>query len=525
MPIERKKPFIKPALLPLCVVAFMCSMDIWAQRFAMPMDEFGRMELLCEERHMQPDVHTGMQPVFLRDVEGFDRWDGLLSDSLHVHSRFRRKLFQEHTVRIDQEGLRLIADPIMDFAYGRENRRNAPSDRLFNPLYTNTRGIAISAYLGEAVYVYTDFTENQARFPSYISEFIAESDVVMGSGRVKPFGENGYDYSMVNGYIGWEVNRFLSLQAGHFKHFVGHGRRSLLLSDNAFNYPFASYELSLWGGRVKYRQSIALLQSLDRLPLGATPESLFKRKYMSYSYLSVKPVPSLEIGFYESVMWPYFREGQGRVPFNFASLNPLIYTNSLALGLDDPERNAMVGLNACWQPVKHLRIFGQFMQDRSSSEGRAFQAGTEVYGIWKRLSLMLEYNSVPVSSYQSEIALQSYTHFNQALGHTLGSGFDELMLTITYYHRRIFAQAQWMEASLHEGMREIALSPGSNPSSQASVSFQDINVAYILNERSLLQVYAGYTNRLHNTTDGLDFENNFWYIGLRSRLQRTYRNF
>src|SRR5690606_39471734 len=66
----------------------------------------------------------------------------------------------------------------------------------------------------------------------YVNRFVDSLEVVPGSGRVKEFKGNAYDYSMASGYVGVKATEWLSFNFGHGKQFIGHGRRSLLLSDN-----------------------------------------------------------------------------------------------------------------------------------------------------------------------------------------------------------------------------------------------------------------------------------------------------
>lgn len=508
----------------LSAIALCMAGTLSGQQLVLPMDELSRTQMLRSDVHRQQGVHSGMQPIFTATIDGFDSRDLLYRDSLRTRSWVHRKMFDEHFAVIDQPGIQLAINPVVNFAGGSEIRREGWGERADNPLYINTRGISISGKLGDAVYVYTDVTENQARFPAYITHFVEETDVVMGSGRVKPFGEGGFDYSMASAFVGFDATRWLSMQAGHFKHFVGHGSRSLLLSDNAFNAPFAGYLIRLWGDRVQLRSNVALMQSLDRLPLGSTPESLFKRKYMSWNYLSIKPIPSFEIGFYEAVMWQHFEEGVGRVPFNFAALNPVIFTNTLALGLDDPRHNAMVGINAAWQFIDHLRFYGQYMLDRGGDAKGGYQVGTEAYGLWDRFDLRLEYNEVEAGSYAAANALQGFTHFNQPLAHPMGSGFAEVLGMLTYYHNRIWLRAEWVYAQLVEGERNPLSPIGTDILPPSNVWYQDYQVAYIFNERNQLQLYAGITDR-RGQEAGQDRNNQFWYLGLRTWIHRTYRNF
>jgi len=523
--LNRLKIYTPELFRAACAAAvILCPAMIVAQEFIVPFDDISRMQMIRDNVHRQASVHSGIRPVYTTTIEDFDRKAALKRDTLRERSWVHRKLFDEHFVVVDQPGLKFVADPIFNFGAGGELVRNGFPERNNNPLYVNTRGIAVSGKLGDAVYIYTDFTENQARFPAYLTDFVNEYDVVPGVGRVKPFGEGGFDYSMASGFIGFNATDWLTMQGGHYKHFVGHGTRSLLLSDNAFNYPFAGYLIRLWGDRIQLRNNVALMQSLDRLPLGSTPESLFKRKRMSFNYLSIKPLKSLEVGFYEAVMWQAFEEGRGNLPFDYNALNPLIFVNTLRLGLDDQDNNATVGVNAAWQPLDHFRFYGQYMRDRGGKARGGYQLGLHAYGILSAIDLTVEYNEAEVGSYASANVLQGFTHFNQPLAHPMGSGFSEVLGAITYYRNKLYARAEWVHAELTEGLRDPLLPRDGDPTESARVFYQDYRVAYIFNERNQMQVYAGLTDR-HSAAAGGDTSNRFWYFGLKTRLPRNYRNF
>ncbi len=495
-----------------------------AQQFALPLDDFTRMRMYRAEQHRQPRVHSGMEPVFTSLMDGYDSDAGLEVDTARTHSWFRRKLLDEHFVVVNQPGLQFTLDPLFNFSLGNEFINNLQPSRDANPLYVNTRGFALEARVGEAVYVYSDFTENQARLPGYVHDFVLSNNVVPGSGRVKPFGEGGWDYNMASAFVGVNASKWLVLQAGHHRHFVGHGMRSLLLSDNAFNYPFAGYLLSFWEGKVQLRNHVALMQSLDRLPLGSTPESLFKRKYQSVNYLSFKPVNSFEIGFFEAVQWQYFKEGEGPQAFEWAALNPVIFTNTIGLGLDNPDHNAMVGVNAAWQFKNKLRLYGQYMRDSGGAAQGGYQLGLHAYGIKDRFDIQLEYNDLESNAYASENALQGFHHFAQALAHPLGSGFREGMAVLTYYHKRMLARVEFVYANFQNGRLNPVEGVVQPVGAQVELTYLDTQLAYIFNEKNQMQVYAGFTDRTQSTAVGA-VQNHILYLGMRSRLQRSYRNF
>ena len=78
-----------------------------------------------------------------------------------------------------------------------------------------------------------------------------------------------------------------AIQFGHGKHFIGDGYRSLLLSDNAFNYPFLRIQTSFW--RVQYTNLYAEMQDINYFEnngIDNYDQMGYAKKYMSSHYLS-----------------------------------------------------------------------------------------------------------------------------------------------------------------------------------------------------------------------------------------------
>ena len=144
---------------------------------------------------------------------------------------YYRKLFTEHLFIINQEDYKIIASPVIDLNIGKEFDDN-------NMTYVNTRGYFVEGNLGSKVSFHTSFRENQSIFPNYVHNYIKENKIVPGQGYARVFKDSGYDYSMSSGYVSIKSSKFFIFQFGHGKHFIGDGYRSLLLSDNTFNYPF-----------------------------------------------------------------------------------------------------------------------------------------------------------------------------------------------------------------------------------------------------------------------------------------------
>lgn len=159
-----------------------------------------------------------------------------------------RKLKKESLFIVNDSAdkFHLTIDPLFNFEFGKDL-----ADTSGEKLYKNTRGFIVRGSIGEKFAFESSFYENQATYTKYIDSYIASTnklfpqtanyqyDVVPGQGRAKKFKTNGYDFAMASGYVSYSPIKMFNIQLGHGKHFVGDGYRSLLLSDNAFNYPYA----------------------------------------------------------------------------------------------------------------------------------------------------------------------------------------------------------------------------------------------------------------------------------------------
>ena len=222
-----------------------------------------------------------------------------MPDSSKHYSWFTQKLFKENLIILDKPNFYFTIDPIFNFSGGVDI-----ADTSNNSMYQNTRGLMIKGYFGKKVSFYTSLIENQARFPDYVSRFINNNGVVPGSGRIKNIESGAYDYSMATAYIIWNATRFMRIKMGTDKDFIGTGYRSILLSDNSFNYPHLKLDFWFAKRKFKYTLNYALLQDLTRLPEGETPESLFERKVAIFHYLSYKPLTNMEFGVFNGVIMP-----------------------------------------------------------------------------------------------------------------------------------------------------------------------------------------------------------------------------
>src|SRR3546814_662018 len=155
-----------------------------------------------------------------------------------------RKLFTEHLVEVDEPDYSLYLDFLPDFQIGREFSESKTT-------WLNTRGISLQGRIGDKVYFYTDFYENQAALPGYLDEFAREGSVIRGQGKYKPFNDGkDFDWAYAQGFVSYSPSSHFNFQLGNARQFIGDGYRSLLLSDVGFNYPSLKVTTSI--GPLRY---------------------------------------------------------------------------------------------------------------------------------------------------------------------------------------------------------------------------------------------------------------------------------
>ena len=196
------------------------------------------------------------------------------------------KVFFDHLIHIKSKTgkYEFKVDPLLNIELGKAEYDTTKSQRIS----TNTRGFIASGSIGKNFYFETLFSENQSKFPIYISNFNNQTKIVPGQGRYKVFKITGYDYAFSSGFISYQPIKKLNIQVGHGKQKIGNGYRSLLLSDNAFNYPYIRITSEWLKGKLQYTNIYAVLMNLTTG--GAiTPkntEPLFQKKAVSFQYLS-----------------------------------------------------------------------------------------------------------------------------------------------------------------------------------------------------------------------------------------------
>jgi hypothetical protein len=412
----------------------------------------------------------------------------------------------KNLVSVNTDDFSFSIDPLFYMEVGQENDTSN--------LYKNTRGLMVSADIGEKVSFSTAFYESQAYFPSYVENYTSSlgektypgSGIVPGQGRAKPFKQGGFDYGMASAYVNYVPNRYLNIRTGHGKHFIGEGYRSLLLSDNAFNYPYLRISSKI--GKKKnfeYTNLYASLFENQRVPITNMPEAPFIKKGLSVHYLNYVPSKWLQVGLFESTIWDTWDDvNMKSYSFNSQIYNPIIGINYLT---KNSIHKSTIGTNLKLSPTKHLSIYNQL----SFAQGKhlAYQTGVktfDLFGIVPNLFIQGEYNQRGVDGNIE------YTQYGQSIEHHAIENYSEFIGILNYQYKRIFIHVK----AIHLNKKQ-----------EYNVSNLNAELGYLINPTYNLNLYLGINNRSYKPQNEIasSEKSNYIYFGLRTSLRNLYYDF
>jgi hypothetical protein len=467
-----------------------------------------------------------------------------------------RKIKKESLIIVNDsaEKFNFTVDPLFNLEAGTDL-----ADTTHEKLYKNTRGFLIRGSIGEKFCFESSFYENQATYAKYIDDYIRSTDdlfpqtanyqynVVPGQGRSKGFKKNGYDYAMASGYISYSPNNIFNIQVGHGKHFVGDGYRSLLLSDNSFNYPFARITTTY-----KNIEYVNLYTSFMNLTDGGvkTPphvERLFQKKTGSFQMLNFNLWHRLQLGFFQGMIWEA-ADSTNKEHVTFNTFDPVIGVNTAIYGLHN-KNNILLGATFKLKIANTVSLYGQYMLDDFSKSGTVgdksgYQFGLKYFDVFtvKNLSLQIEYNTVRPYTYATDNSYQSYSHYNQPLAHPLGANFYEAIGFMNYRLKDFFVELKGNYAvkgndssfTNFGGNIFRPLDSYSGPLNanhfkttqglETTVMYEDIHIGYLLNPATNLNILVGLSNRTE-VTSRAPRNTQFVYFGVRTSLANFYYDF
>lgn len=446
-----------------------------------------------------------------------------------------RKIFSEHLIELKRSDFELSADFLPTVNIGRDGSRS---------LYTNTRGFQIQGVVGKKkLFSFNSyFFENQTRFPNYVQSFIVANNVVPGQAYVFDSAIKSYvDYANSGGTLSFTPSKFLNLQLGYDKAFIGDGYRSLLLSDNAASYPFVKATATL--GPIKYMFMYAQFTDI----YGATNNDLdaFPHKNGIFHYLSWNINKNVNVGLFENIMWV---NGSN---LGFTYLTPIAFLHPIDKANGSPGKS-IIGLNANYKFLKKYVLYGQFAINELTysqlfantgywANKHAEQLGLKYFDAFNitNLNLQAEFNSVRPYTYSAQDHLQNYGNFNQSLAHPYGANFREALLIGNYHIRRVSVRAQvgyskYGQDTLNANYgKNIYLSYTTRKSEygnyigqgvETHLYYSNLNASYLLNPKNNLSLELGYTFRRESSMLAINNASIITF-GIKSSFRNLYYDF
>jgi hypothetical protein len=464
---------------------------------------------------------------------------------------WERKLWNENLVEIQGDDYWLTLNPIFDLQVGTASGKKQVST------FVNTRGINVRGGLGSQLNFTATVFESQGRFADYYNRYAnsikpggGNPAIIPGIGISKDFKTDGYDFPSADANLTFAPNKFIDLQLGYGRNFIGDGYRSLLEGDGASPYPYFKINTNFW--KIKYTNTYMWLQ--DVRP-EATIERTYTTKYMANHYLSLNVTNRWNLGFFESVVW----NNTNNRGFDMHFANPIIFYRSVEFASSAKTGNAVLALTSKYKWNNQINFYGQFLLDEFSlgevknvknswKNKFGYQLGMKYYNAFKvdNLLLQLEYNHVRPYVYSHSSPITNYGHDNQSMGHQWGGNFDELLVIARYHKGRLFA-----DAKITVGTRGLDFSAsGANSNyggdiyknynidrfadsgvtvgqgNKTNIVIADLQAGYLINPMTNLKLFGSFIYRNFNPNQNTATafkENTTWFsLGIRSDVFNWY---
>lgn len=483
--------------------------------------------------------HTNIRPYLASELEQLpitSEKDTAMPSSKKM--ALRNYLTQGHLLGVDAGKFFIKADPVFSAIGGYDAQAK---DKLIQ----TSIGFRAQVQLGKKLFGEIKMESFNADYPNYIDSVIERTQVVPGGNFAGRTG-TGYCSNLNTGYLSYSPNSTFNFQAGFGKNFWGDGYRTLLLSDNAYSYPYFKTTAHFW--RIKYVSMVANFKDVRRDPGNSAQ---YINKYASLHYISWNALKWLNVSFFEAIVFQN-RSGSNYHSFDVNYLNPIIFYRPVEYSLGSGD-NALMGASFKIKVVKNLQLYGQvildefFLKEIRARNGwqdnkQGAQAGIKWFNIAgvKNLNFLSEVNVARPYSYSHRNTLQNYGHFNQALAHPLGANFYESMSTLNYRYKKWFFATKLIYAVV--GLdSSAAVSYGQNiytpynerpqifgntiaQGLKTTLVFGTAKVSYLLNSAYNLRIETSVSPRIQQNERGTS-KALIFQLGISTALDNRYFDF
>jgi len=464
-----------------------------------------------------------------------------------------RKLWNENFVQIQGEGYWFTVNPIFDLRVGKSSDIDAST-------FVNTRGIQVQGEIGKELSFTTTIFESQGRFAGYYNDYIetlapsgGNPAIIPGVGISKRFKEDAYDFPLAEANITYTPSKFINLQLGYGRNFIGDGYRSLLEGDGTSPYPFFKINTNFW--KIKYTNTYMWLK--DVRP-DVTVDGTYATKFMANHYLSYNVTKRWNVGLFESVVW----SNQNERGFDASFINPIIFYRAVEFSSSSKSGNAVLGLTTKYKFSNQVQGYGQLLIDEFSvgdmtggenswKNKLGYQLGAKYFDAFNidNLLLQVEYNHVRPYVYSHSNPLTNYAHSNQSMGHQWGGNFREFIAIARYFKGRWFADGKltYGQRGLDFDTPENSFNYGGNiykdydidrpydtgvsiaQGNKTTILIADLQAGYLINPATNLKLFGSLIYRNFDPTveTARDFkQSTTWFsLGFRADIFNWYMDF
>lgn len=444
-------------------------------------------------------------------------------------SSFNNKKSPGNLIEINKPKFFMAINPALQYQQGFETDDT-------QGLYLMSGGLTARGLIHKKFAFNIYATGNRERTPLFVRNFTNKFHAVPGFSNYNITDSNAVQYFDVRASAQWNVVKFIDMQVGYDRNFIGNGYRSLFLSDFSGNSLFFKINTRLW----KFNFENLYMQLTPQF--GITGKADYQ-KYLRINTLSLNATNWLNIGIFDAVVLG--REKQ----FELNYILPFTFLRAMEQQSGSPD-NALLGMNVKANINKRVQVYGQLLLDefllkeiKANSGWWANKYGYQIgvkyldaFGV-KNLDLQLESNRTRPFTYTHYDSVSNYSNNNMGLAHPLGAGFQEFIAIARYQPlKKLFLQSKIMYYK--QGQDTAGINFGNNilidyrnrptnygwkigAGNEATCFYAEANAAYEIKENLFLD--AGITLRNYSLASGASQNTAIFSLGFRWNItKRTF---
>lgn len=528
---------ISLAAILICGTLFSAS----AQMASQPYSYSFYQKLNRDMYNVNTKTHSSLKPLFIGDSL-LIKADSIMAGYAVGHGVLSRRFFNNHQAEVKKENYTLYADFLPDITIGRDGENDKTT-------WLRSFGYRVGGTISDKLSFHTSGFFNKAKLPGYYSRYTQEHKVLPGQrhkiNRPDSLLTDEADWNYFTGHVSYTPIKYINIQAGYDKNFIGDGYRSLLLSDFGSPYPFLKLTGTL--GSVRYMAMWSALQD----PSAPRFENADRKKGAVFHYLDWNITKRLSVGFFDAVVWATHDSVGNKRGFDPGYASPIIFLRPVESDGGSPD-NAVMGFTAKYELFDKMAVYGQFALDEfqakeffsgngSSRNKWGVQLGVRGADLLKipHLNYLLEFNTARPYTFSERIAVVNYAHYNEPLGHPYGANFRETIGMLNYSIKRFEISTQLLYSRYgrdFDGLNygKDLFKPYTKPARDegnyigqglgTDLYYTDTRVAFLLNPAYNLRLEAGLVTR--NEKNRTEKNNTTLFtFGLRTSFRNLYQDF